>query len=177
MTESGRYRILIIYFVLLVIFHVVRMLQPDPWPPLVEQMTVSQKSQGCAPRAAEPVQMRYLDSDPQNSARKPVVPLFHGRPLAAGGIFEELIAGLSPRLRLIAPDLPGFGRSTRDIDDYGFEAHAACLRQFVDRLGIDAVSKGFQGFYFGRYDVRAPSVEAFWKGREFRILELNGVTS
>jgi hypothetical protein len=40
----------------------------------------------------------------------------------------------------------------------------------------EACSRGFPGFYFGRYDVRAESVEAFQAGR-FQILELNGLTS
>jgi hypothetical protein len=41
---------------------------------------------------------------------------------------------------------------------------------------IDRVSRSFAGFYFGRYDVRAESVEAFQRG-EFKVIELNGLTS
>ncbi len=41
---------------------------------------------------------------------------------------------------------------------------------------IDAVSQTYGGFYFGRYDVRADSVEALQQG-EFKVIELNGVTS
>ena len=41
---------------------------------------------------------------------------------------------------------------------------------------IDRVSKSLAGFYFGRYDVRSTSPEAFRKGN-FRLIELNGVTS
>jgi len=41
---------------------------------------------------------------------------------------------------------------------------------------IERVSRAFEGFYFGRYDVRAPSLEAFQAGR-FRVIELNGATS
>jgi len=41
---------------------------------------------------------------------------------------------------------------------------------------IDRISRTFDGFYFGRYDVRAPSVEDLRAGR-FRVIELNGVTS
>ena len=41
---------------------------------------------------------------------------------------------------------------------------------------IDRVSRTFDGFYFGRYDVRAPSVEDLRAG-SFRVIELNGVTS
>ncbi len=42
---------------------------------------------------------------------------------------------------------------------------------------IDAISKRFDGFFFGRYDIRTPSVEDFGKGKNFKIVELNGVTS
>jgi pimeloyl-ACP methyl ester carboxylesterase/membrane protein DedA with SNARE-associated domain len=42
---------------------------------------------------------------------------------------------------------------------------------------IDAISHHFKGFYFGRYDVRAPSIEDFQQGRNIKILELNGLTS
>jgi hypothetical protein len=42
---------------------------------------------------------------------------------------------------------------------------------------IDRISKRFEGFYFGRYDIRTPSLEDFRQGRNFKIVELNGVTS
>ncbi len=42
---------------------------------------------------------------------------------------------------------------------------------------IDRVSKKFHGFYFGRYDIRTPSLEDFKNGQNFKIVELNGVTS
>jgi membrane protein DedA with SNARE-associated domain len=42
---------------------------------------------------------------------------------------------------------------------------------------IEALARTFQGFYFGRFDLRVPSVEQFRAGLELTILELNGVTS
>jgi hypothetical protein len=41
---------------------------------------------------------------------------------------------------------------------------------------IDRVSRCYEGFHFGRYDVRAESRAAFQRG-EFQVIELNGVTS
>ncbi len=41
---------------------------------------------------------------------------------------------------------------------------------------VDRVSRAYEGFYFGRYDLRAESVEAMRAGR-FQVIELNGVTS
>ncbi len=42
---------------------------------------------------------------------------------------------------------------------------------------IDAVSASFDGFCFGRYDVRAPSLDHFRRGEGLKVIELNGVTS
>jgi pimeloyl-ACP methyl ester carboxylesterase len=50
------------------------------------------------------------------------------------------------------------------------------LRTAALEAAVDRISKGFEGFHFGRYDVRAESVEALQAGR-FRVIELNGVTS
>jgi membrane protein DedA with SNARE-associated domain/pimeloyl-ACP methyl ester carboxylesterase len=41
---------------------------------------------------------------------------------------------------------------------------------------VERVSRTFEGFYFGRYDVRTASAEAFQRG-EFKVIELNGLTS
>jgi hypothetical protein len=42
---------------------------------------------------------------------------------------------------------------------------------------IDEVSSRIDGFCFGRYDVRAPTVEDLEAGRGLQVLELNGVTA
>ena len=42
---------------------------------------------------------------------------------------------------------------------------------------IDRISKHFEGFYFGRYDVKVPSVEDLQSGERIRVLGLNGITS
>ncbi|MEM6645011.1 MAG: alpha/beta fold hydrolase [Bacteroidota bacterium] len=42
---------------------------------------------------------------------------------------------------------------------------------------IDLISQVYDGFYFGRYDLRVPSVEDFQAGRHLKIVELNGLTS
>jgi len=49
-------------------------------------------------------------------------------------------------------------------------------RALEDRF--DTIARGFDGFYFGRFDVRVDGgVEEFRAGRGFKIIELNGVTS
>ena len=44
-------------------------------------------------------------------------------------------------------------------------------------IAIDRLARGFEGFYFGRFDIRTPSVADFLAGRDFKVVELNGVTS
>ena len=42
---------------------------------------------------------------------------------------------------------------------------------------IDKICQRFEGFYFGRFDIRVPSREDFQRGKNLKIIELNGVTS
>ena len=42
---------------------------------------------------------------------------------------------------------------------------------------FERLSRPFEGFYFGRYDVMARSAEALAEGRDFKVIELNGGTS
>lgn len=42
---------------------------------------------------------------------------------------------------------------------------------------IDEICRGFDGFYFGRFDIRTRSSEDLRRGENFKIIELNGVTS
>jgi membrane protein DedA with SNARE-associated domain len=48
----------------------------------------------------------------------------------------------------------------------------ACLE-----VKIDEICRGFAGFYFGRFDIRVESFEEFSRAENFKIVELNGVTS
>lgn len=42
---------------------------------------------------------------------------------------------------------------------------------------IERIARSFDGFYYGRFDVRAPSAADFRAGRRIKVLELNGATS
>jgi hypothetical protein len=53
----------------------------------------------------------------------------------------------------------------------GMKYKIAALEDAVEEL-----ARSFEGFYFGRFDLRAPSLEAFGEG-DFKVLELNGVSS
>ena len=66
---------------------------------------------------------------PERAPRGPPVVLLHGSP---GGRFDfhGVTDALARDRCVIAPDLPGFGDSTRDVPDYSVAAHAA----YVDAL-------------------------------------------
>lgn len=67
----------------------------------------------------------------------PPILFVHGTPTSSYE-YRHLIAALSATHRCIAPDHLGFGRSDRPRGfAYTPEAHAAVLREFVDRLGLD----------------------------------------
>ncbi len=42
---------------------------------------------------------------------------------------------------------------------------------------IDRIARNFDGFFFGRFDIRVPSRQDLLEGRNLKIVELNGVTS
>ncbi len=42
---------------------------------------------------------------------------------------------------------------------------------------INEISKSFEGFNFGRYDIKAPDEESLREGKNIKVLEVNGVTS
>jgi pimeloyl-ACP methyl ester carboxylesterase len=68
----------------------------------------------------------------------PVLLLLHGFP-SAGHMFRELIPALSDRFRIVAPDLPGFGRSDmppRDKFAYTFAGLAEVIERFTEVIGL-----------------------------------------
>ncbi len=76
--------------------------------------------------------MHYVDE-----GRGAPVLFVHGTPTWSFE-FRHLISALSPHVRCIAPDHLGFGLSERPMRfPYTPEEHAAALKEFVTRLGLD----------------------------------------
>ncbi len=77
--------------------------------------------------------------------------------------------------------VPAAGECVR-LGDLGTHSRGAAFLEGIELLtpelaaAVDELSLGYDGFHFGRYDVRAASDDALRAGR-FRVLELNGVTS
>jgi len=68
----------------------------------------------------------------------PTILLLHGFP-TAGHMFRDLIPQLSDRFRLVAPDLPGFGKSDMPAPGtftYTFENIANVIDRFTEVIGL-----------------------------------------
>jgi hypothetical protein len=51
------------------------------------------------------------------------------------------------------------------------------LRTVAMEKAIDRISRSYPGFFFGRFDIRTPSVDLFQRGECFYVIELNGVSA
>jgi pimeloyl-ACP methyl ester carboxylesterase len=73
------------------------------------------------------------------SPSAPKLLLLHGFP-SASHMFRDLIPLLSDRFHVVAPDLPGFGRSdmpSRSSFRYTFDGIASVIERFIDTIGFD----------------------------------------
>ena len=85
------------------------------------------------------LRMAYVEEGPADG---PVTLLLHGEPTWSY-LYRRMIPGLvAAGRRVIAPDLIGFGRSDKPIERaaYTYTGHVAWLRQFVEALGLNAVT-------------------------------------
>lgn len=124
------------YAVLLALSFLVRARQPDPPPPVAGQaVAVLPARRGDAVHPGR-VSLAYQNIAPQPpDAAAPVVVLLHGSP-GEGGEFDGMAATLRRTARVLVPDLPGFGHSSRTLPDYSFRAHGAYVVDLLDRLGV-----------------------------------------
>ncbi len=70
---------------------------------------------------------------------RPTLLLLHGFP-SASHMFRDLIPLLAERFHLVAPDLPGFGRSAlppHDRFSYSFDNLAEIIGRFTEVIGLD----------------------------------------
>jgi pimeloyl-ACP methyl ester carboxylesterase len=76
------------------------------------------------------------------AAEAPKLLLLHGFP-SASHMFRDLIPRLSDRFHIIAPDLPGFGKSDMprrgesELSNYTFDRIAATIDRFTEVVGFD----------------------------------------
>ncbi len=134
-----------VYLGLLALSHIVWWARASPTPrSSAESMvaiTVNQSDE------LHPQELQFAYRDIHPDAPGPVVVLLHGSPGSSSDFdrFAESEA-LADRRTLI-PDLPGFGRSTRSLDDYSVAFHARALDGLLARLEIAEVD--LVGFSMG----------------------------
>ncbi len=87
----------------------------------------------------QPVKMAFMDIKPEKANGK-VVMLLHGKNFF-GAYWKETIAFLSTHgYRVIVPDLPGFGKSSKPNLQYSFHMLASQARNLMNHLQIDRVA-------------------------------------
>ena len=82
------------------------------------------------------IKIFYREAGPADA---PTLLLLHGFP-SAGHMFRDLIPRLADRFHLVAPDLPGFGRSdmpARGKFAYTFDHIADVIDRFTEVIGLE----------------------------------------
>ncbi|MBL0217949.1 MAG: haloalkane dehalogenase [Myxococcales bacterium] len=85
------------------------------------------------------LRIHYVDEGPRDGA---IVLCLHGEP-SWSYLYRTMIPGLTAAgLRVIAPDLVGFGRSDKPVDRavYTYQRHVDWMAAFVDRLDLQAIT-------------------------------------
>lgn len=85
------------------------------------------------------VNIFYRESGPKDA---PVLVLLHGYP-SSSHMYRNLIAELSDKYHLIAPDYPGYGRSEQPAIadfEYSFENYATIITRLLSQLNISKYS-------------------------------------
>ncbi len=88
------------------------------------------------------VEVHYLDC----AGDGPMIVLLHGLSANANEFGGLINAGLSPRYRVVAPDLRGRGRSGKPLTGYRMADHAADVMALLDMIGVGSVVMGGHSF-------------------------------
>ncbi len=137
-----RYAFLAFYLAALVLSHLVRLTSTEVGPGVQPAVELAAAGGTAGEQAGVAVRVAYREwgavppAAPRGGGERPVVLLLHGSPGDAGN-FDRLGPRLAERYRVIAPDLPGFGASSRAVPDYSILAHARYSLALLDRLGVE----------------------------------------
>jgi membrane protein DedA with SNARE-associated domain/pimeloyl-ACP methyl ester carboxylesterase len=136
-----RRTLVLLYVIALVASHLVRWTAGEP-ALLPGQADVRLPAMG----GAGTVRLAYQDLPGPTGATNLPVLLIHGSPASACDL-QALAVEIARSRRVIVPDLPGFGRSTRDVPDLSIRAQADYLRRLLDHL--DVMKFHVLGFSYG----------------------------
>lgn len=134
-----RRRLLFAYLGLLLLSQLVSLARGPvpPTPPAAETLLAEVPRRVAEQEQTGTMRLAYRDI----AATEPGAPtllLVHGSP-GDGDVFDQMVEELRGEVRLIVPDLPGFGSSERVIEDYSFDTHAFALLDLLDRLEVEQV--------------------------------------
>ncbi len=130
-----------LYLGLLLLSHAWQMIHPPEFRPAPEQKVVHLPDPG----TEKPLAIAYYDvyagkpvTEQPQAGNPPLVLLLHGSPVG-NEMLHGFISELAKHARVIAPDIPGYGASSRDLEDFSYRAQARCLLQFLRELGLQPV--------------------------------------
>jgi len=96
----------------------------------------TERTHPCLGNSSDVGERRFNLLEAGDSAKQSCFVLLHGASSSARDIFGALAPALSPHGRVIAPDRPGHGFSSRLKGDETLEAQAAAIWQLLDHLGV-----------------------------------------
>ena len=134
--RKWRRKLLAAWLVLLALSHVVAALRTNEVEREPDECALELERIDGGRRVAGGVRIVYRDLAAMTGADAPVLLLLHGSPGGLGD-FDALAEILRAHYRVIAPDLPGFGKSERNVPDYSIEAHARYALQLLERLEVE----------------------------------------
>ena len=134
-----RWIVLCAYLILLGASDLVRWRHPYAPPPRPDEAVATVHAVTGDRELPDSVRLAYWLYQPHAmNELPPTIVLIHGSP-GDNEEVEEAAALLGQHYRSIAPDLPGFGGSSRDVPDYSNRAHARYILQLLDSLHIGSV--------------------------------------
>ena len=119
----------------------------------------------------EGLRCAVIDEGPKTGA--PTFLCLHGEPTWSFLYRRMIPAFLASGARVVAPDLFGFGRSDKPVDDavYGFHFHRRMLLALVERLDLQDITLVVQD-WGGLIGLTLPVEEGF-RGRLSRLIAMN----
>ncbi len=86
-----------------------------------------------------PLRMHYIDEGPRDA---PVALCLHGQPTWSYLYRKMIPAFLDAGMRVVAPDMFGFGKSDKPVDEsvYTFDFHRGALVALIERLGLNDIT-------------------------------------
>lgn len=129
-----------IYLALLALSHAFQLAnRPANALPLSAVDVPITNNQGPIPNTTQHITYRHWKPERADSSADEPILLIHGSPGDAAN-FDRLGTRLAAAgYEVYAPDLPGFGGSTKRLPAYSMRAHAHAIRELLDTLGIQRV--------------------------------------